>query len=376
MKESTSLVKKTVCLLCIAIPLYLLIIGCGKEPILIGFVGGITGKMSDLGISGRNGLQMAVDEINKSGGINGRPVRIIIKDDKNDDDQARRAVQELIDQGADVIIGHMVSTMTMASLPIVNEHQTLMISPTTSTYLLSGKDDYFFRAVADLSGEVEVAVDHAYNIQSVRTVIGVLDDANRTFTQAWWTDFKTRFIKLGGTEEGEIIIDGENNIDYPEIARKIANTNADGVVLITNAFDTAMICQQLEKLDTSILKIPCGWSMTEDVIRNGGKSVEGMVYAMAMYPKEDNEEYIAFEANYQKRFGSVPDFAARKTYDSVGLIKTGVERMGRNGDLKQAILGIGTYHGIEGPLILDAYGDRMVQYKKVYIKNGEFVQLH
>ena len=84
-------------------PIYLLIfifvfsLGCerSKPPIKIGLAGGLTGRHADLGINGRNGALYAVDEINRSGGINGRTVELISKDDKQDPDVARQVDREL-----------------------------------------------------------------------------------------------------------------------------------------------------------------------------------------------------------------------------------------------------------------------------------------
>jgi branched-chain amino acid transport system substrate-binding protein len=77
-------------------------IGCEKkkEPIKVGFVGGLTGRLSDLGSGGRNGVMLAVEEINNAGGISGRPVELITKDDKQDPEVAVKVDKELIDERA------------------------------------------------------------------------------------------------------------------------------------------------------------------------------------------------------------------------------------------------------------------------------------
>ena len=113
--------------------------GCdNNKPIKVGFVGGLTGRLSDLGIAGRNGVIMAIEEINKAGGINKRPIELITKDDKQDPEVAVNVDKELIDEGVVAIIGHMTSAMSIAALPLINKKQILMISPTTSTNKLFG----------------------------------------------------------------------------------------------------------------------------------------------------------------------------------------------------------------------------------------------
>ena len=63
--------------------------GCrSKEPVIIGYSANLTGRQSELGVTGRNGIEMAVDEINSQGGINGRLIKLIVKDDKNKTDES------------------------------------------------------------------------------------------------------------------------------------------------------------------------------------------------------------------------------------------------------------------------------------------------
>lgn len=123
--------------------LVLLCAACGqREPIRLGFVSGLTGRHSDLGISSRNGATLAVDELNAAGGVRGRSLQLIIRDDGQDADRARRAVRELVGEGVVAMVGHATSSMAAATLPIVNDAQVLMVSPTVTSPDFTGKDDW------------------------------------------------------------------------------------------------------------------------------------------------------------------------------------------------------------------------------------------
>ena len=124
----------------------LLFSACGdKDPLLIGFVGGTSGRVADLGISGRDAVQLAVDQCNRAGGIHGRQVQLVMKDDQQDPDIARQAVQDMIRKGVAAVIGPMTSDMGLAVLPLLDEAGLLAVSPTATTRLFSGHDDYFSR---------------------------------------------------------------------------------------------------------------------------------------------------------------------------------------------------------------------------------------
>jgi branched-chain amino acid transport system substrate-binding protein len=115
-----------------------------NEPIIIGFSAQLTGGQAELGVQERNGVQLAVEKINESGGIAGREISLIIHDDLGIPKEAESGDGELIKQGVIAIIGHATSAQTLAGLKVTNPANVIMIAPTVSTPELSGLDDYFF----------------------------------------------------------------------------------------------------------------------------------------------------------------------------------------------------------------------------------------
>ena len=150
-----------------------------KQPLKLGFAGGLTGTLSDLGIAGRNGVILAVEEFNKKGGVNGRQVVLLTRDDRNDPEVARKVDRELIDEGVVAIIGHMLSTMTIAAVPLTNAEKIVLISPTASIDDLTGIDDYFFRTRLPTRSETDHICEYlTANFDSKRVVV-VYDISNR-----------------------------------------------------------------------------------------------------------------------------------------------------------------------------------------------------
>ncbi|WP_425059694.1 hypothetical protein SCACP_02930 [Sporomusa carbonis] len=126
--------------------------GCAsQQPYKIGFAAGLTGRQSDIGVAGRNGVILAVEEINKAGGIKGRQAELIVKDDKNAPDFIQTVDAELISAGATVIIGHMTSAAAVAALPVADSGQVLIISPTARAEELAGRDDLMITVIPALS---------------------------------------------------------------------------------------------------------------------------------------------------------------------------------------------------------------------------------
>ena len=103
-------------LLCVLAAPLLLLGGCARnEPFIVGFSGCLTGKFSDLGTSARDGVILAVERFNETGGLQGKRIELIIRDDRNDPVTALAADKELVENGARVIIGHMTSGITLSA---------------------------------------------------------------------------------------------------------------------------------------------------------------------------------------------------------------------------------------------------------------------
>ena len=98
------------------------VIGCSEQkPIKIGFVGGLSGRVADLGIGGRDGALLAVEHWNQNGGVNDRAVQLLVRDDQQNVETARKIVKQLLSEGVVAIIGHMTSSMSVTTVPLVRK---------------------------------------------------------------------------------------------------------------------------------------------------------------------------------------------------------------------------------------------------------------
>src|SRR6056297_2890563 len=109
-------------------------ISCGSpDPVRIGYVAAITGRLSQLGIDGRNGVEMAVQERNENGGVLGRPVEMIVRDDESTPDVGIAVLNELArDAMVEAVIGPLTSNM-LPAVQSVDDAGVLLFSPIMST---------------------------------------------------------------------------------------------------------------------------------------------------------------------------------------------------------------------------------------------------
>ena len=118
----------------------------GTGAIKIGFIGPLTGDAASYGKPISNAVRMAVDVINQSDGINGRPIEVIYENGGCNKEDALRATQKLvyIDK-VRMIIGGICSGETLAVLPIAEKEKIILLSPSSSSPELTGAGEYFFR---------------------------------------------------------------------------------------------------------------------------------------------------------------------------------------------------------------------------------------
>jgi len=172
-------------------------VGCvPSEPLTIGFVGSTSGRSADLGIAGRDAVQLAVEQRNQAGGVGGRQVRLLLRDDEQNPEVARRVLRELIDQGAVAIVGPMTSAMAMAVVPIANQARVLLVSPTVSTDELTALDDHFFRVNTSTVDNAGRVAQFLLDQQGTRRLVAIYDTGNRSFTESWLAGFQAAYQQV------------------------------------------------------------------------------------------------------------------------------------------------------------------------------------
>ncbi len=346
---------------------------CSEQPsVHLGFVGGLTGRVADLGIAGRDGVILAVEKTNKSGGIQGRSIKLHIKDDQQNPDTANAAIMELATLDVDAIIGHMTSSMSIIGAPVASKQQILMISPTTSTNELTAIDDYFYRvypASGNIAGKL---AEHAFSTRNYKTVSVVYDQRNRSHTEGWYFSFKKAYEKLGGKILNvETFVSG-SNVNFLNIADKLKNIPSDTIFIIANAMDTAMLCQQLAKLGSTIPILTSEWSATDVILKFGGKTVEGMEFFRSFDNDNTNPTYLIFKQAFIKRFGREPGFASAHGYDAAMIIIAALQKNDDSTQLKQTIAKINTFTGLQGNISFDKFGDVHRSFVLKTVRQGKF----
>lgn len=361
--------------LMLLILMFMLPSGCSDpSPIIIGYSGQLTGKIADLGVNGRNGAILAVEHINAHGGINGRPLKLLIKDDQNTAEGAIEADQELIDAGVVGIIGHMTSSQVLAAMPLVNNSGVVMVSPTASTPYLSGKTDSFFRTIMDNTVQSRELSHYAHSAMDIKTVIPVVERDNESYSFTFLDGFKRSFESLGGTILPEDVYSASApRSSWDHLIDRVSMQNPDALLLICPGEDAVSITHALRNagLDTSI--VSSAWAYTDQLLKWGGQHVESMIFAIDYAADNPNPEFIKFRESYKNRFGTPPNFASAFSYESVLALAEGLKKTnGTSKGLVESLAPSPVIKGVINSFRLNEYGDVDRKIFITTVQNGQY----
>ena len=328
--------------------------GGGTGPILVGYYGDLSGRTSSFGQSTKNGVEMAADEINKAGGIDGRTIQIITEDDQGEPNKAATVVTKLINQDkVQAILGEVASSNSLAAAPKAQEAKVPMISPSSTNPAVTQVGDYIFRVcfIDPFQGEV-MAKFSANNLKAKRAAI--LYDFNSDYSRGLYQFFKKSFTSLGGQIVSEQSYT-QGDRDFSGQLTAIRSVNPDVIYVPGYYGEVGVIANQTKQLG---MKAPLlggdGWDAPQ-LWQLGGASLNGN-YISNHYSVDDPSPAIQkFVADYKARFNILPDALAALGYDSMKVLADAIKRAGttENAKLREAIAQTRDFPGVTGKITID-----------------------
>ena len=358
--------------------------GCAKRggncadpggTIKVGVYGDLTGQTSSFGQSTKNGSQMAADEINAAGGINGRQVQLIHEDDQGEPGKAATVVAKLINQDqVRALIGEVASSNSIAAAPNAQEGKVPMISPSSTNPKVTQIGDYIFRVcfIDPFQGEV-MAKFAANTLKAKRAAI--LFDSNSDYSKGLIQFFKQSFTKLGG----EIVAEqayAQRDRDFTGQLTQIRSANPDVIYVPGYYQEVGVIAKQTKQLG---IKAPLlggdGWDSPQ-LWDLGGESLNGS-FISNHYSVDDPAPVIQdFVKRYKAKFNGVaPDALAALAYDAMMVLADAIKRA--NGTecvaLRDAIAQTNGFKGITGVISLNAERNAVKPAVVLELRDKQFV---
>lgn len=353
-----------------------------QTSVKIGVVLSTSGRAAPWGTSAKNGIELAAREINRKGGINGRPLEVIYKDSKTSGEEAIKALRELIaDHHIQVVIGDVTSTCVLAMAETANQSNVVLITPGASNPSLSKKGDFIFRYW--YSDELEGKADARYARQKRdwQRVLTVYLDA--PYGQGINEVFTTEFRALNGEVVQTIPVRLGQDVFTDEVERIFEEPNLDGIFLASYVYENIEFLKQFRaksiqtKRSIPILSTQTFNSL--DIVRGAGDAANEVVFSVPPPPDPSNKTAEDFREQYKREYHrdltvDPADFAAT-AYDSLKIVSDALKSGARTGvEIREALENQTAFQGAAFGLVnFDQRGDispSFFVYKRV--RNGKF----
>lgn len=357
--------------------------GCKKadpaaETYKIGLIAPLTGNVSVYGIAVKNAAELAKDEINAAGGIDGMMVEFVVMDDKGDSAEGVSAFNKLISDGITTILGPVTSGVTSAVTSIANSEGVVMLTPTSTADTITTESDFVFRSCFKDSYQgvmgAKFLSENGYKKTAVLYCAG----------DAYSKGLRDAFIAAAPGYGIEVVVDeassSMDDTDFTTQATKIASAGADSLfaAYYYNAAGPYIIPQTRAAGFKGAVMGPDGFDGIVPDYVTGNMTDYNNVFFTNHYSTESESPIVqSFIANYKAAFGETPNALAALGYDGANMLfqAIGVAKTTEAAAVKAALDGM-SFEGVTGTFVLDETGtpEKSVAIIELYEADGNVAQ--
>jgi branched-chain amino acid transport system substrate-binding protein len=320
----------------------------------IGFYGSLTGSTAAFGISSKNGIQMAFDEINAKGGPLGKRLELVIEDNGSRTEQVPDCVFKLINQSHVLaILGESSSARSLAAAPIAQHAKVPMVSPGATNPAVTKAGDYIFRSCFIDPFQGTVMATFARGTLKARKAAIFTDVANE-YPKSLTKSFIEKWKQLGG----QIVATesySEDDEDFESQLKKIKVAAPDVIYVPGYYTEVGKIAVQARHLG---LKQPLlggdGWDSPR-LFAIGGKAIQGGYFSNHFSSQSKDPRVVRFVRDYRKKFGTMPDAVGAVAYDAAYFLSDAIKRAGAldRAKLRNALASTQNFPCVTGPISID-----------------------
>ncbi|MBT3406383.1 ABC transporter substrate-binding protein [Candidatus Woesearchaeota archaeon] len=365
----------------VAVAIFMLVIiaGCstqnisGKvvepESIRIGSILILTGDGASWGIASRNSIDMAVEEINTQGGINGKLLEVIHEDDQSDPKKALSAFRKLTDVNkVDIIIGTTWSHTGLPLVDLADEKEVLMISPSLGVKDFNEASEFIFNTWPHDSYLSKDLADYVFKKGHRKVaIIG----AQNVWVKDQTSAFQDRFEELGGEVVLNVEPDPADKDPYADAVKIKAQKDLDAIVSTSGGcmMVGALVGKQVRELEIDVPMYSL--SVDDDTLGAAQGAYEGMEFLTFLTPSED------FEAKYVEKFKTPVQIGGDSAYDAVMLLAKAMRETGSTDTkvLQKYLSEVTVFEGVSGTLVSDGKGGFIKEYVAKTVQHGAMVTI-
>jgi branched-chain amino acid transport system substrate-binding protein len=342
----------------------------------VGVLFPLTGDAASYGVKGRKAVQLAVDELNAAGSC-GRQLAALFEDSAAQPTTGLSAFQKLVSvDRVPIVVGDIVSSVTLAIAPAANRSKVIVLSPTASAPAITTAGEYIYRIwpsdLAEGRAIAEYAVKRGYK------AAGILH-LNNDYGVAIEGIFKRTF-----TGDGRRVVSSESylesNQDFRSALSKLQALSPDVLYIAGYYADSAAIIRQARELGFRAAIL--GTTAIEDpkFLELAGAATNGVVYPLAtgFDAASTDPQVVRFVDAFKRRFNEAPGWVEAQAYDAFGITCKAVAGIGNGvtGErLRSAFDKLPAYKGVTGSIKFDENGDVVKPIRLRIIRDGKFTNL-
>ena len=291
----------------------------------IGSIGPITGDTAIYGTAVQNGIQLAVDEINADGGINGYQIEYQFEDDQGDSEKSVNAYNTLKDWGMQMLVGTVTSTPCTAVVEETHADNMFQLTP-SATAVESIQYDNAFRMCFSDPSQGTVSADYIAD-NGLATKVAVIYDSSDTYSTGIYQNFATEAEARGLEVVAAEAFTSDSSTDFSVQIQKAKDSGAELVFLPIYYQEASLILAQADRAGFAPEWFGVdGMDGLLDVEGFDTALAEGLMFLTPFTPDAEDEATQTFVANYEEEFGDTPIQFAADAYDCLYVIKAAAEK--------------------------------------------------
>ena len=347
--------------------------GAGTETIKLGVVGPLTGGYANYGLSVQHGAQLAVDEINAAGGVNGKQLELSAQDSQGDPESAVAAYGKLMDWGMNVFLGGVLSGETASVVAAAKADDMFIMETTGSADKCIDGNDKAFRICFYDSYQGTAAADYLKD-NALADEVGVFYQSDNDYSAGLYNAFVAECEKTGVTIKETQTFTTATNTDFSTQVNALVNSGVKVVFIPIYAEEASTFLTQAKG------------KFAEDVYFFGADGLDGIlgkvsqdvtiadnVLMMTPFAADSAAANVqAFVSAYQANYNATPDQFAADAYDAVYVVKAAVEAAGgsTSGAELAAVMTSLTVEGVTGTMTWNADGNTNKAASAILYKDG------
>ncbi|WP_427113932.1 ABC transporter substrate-binding protein [Megasphaera sueciensis] len=310
--------------------------GCGgsegnkADTIKLGANLELTGNSASYGASAKNGIEMAVKEINDNGGLLGKKVEVDFADNRSEATEAANAMQKLLDDKVDLIVGPDTSSGVLACVSTADKEKIPLLTPfgtnpdITVDPATKQVRPYVFRAAFIDTFQGKVMATFVTNQLHAKTAAVYVDNSS-DYSKGLQKFFVEEFQKSGGNVvASEAYL--QKDTDFKAALTKIKAANPDVIFVPGYYQEVGMIIKQAREMGiTQPIVGGDGWDSSKLAEIAGAANLENCYFANHYSADDTSEKVKTFVANYQKAYNQKADAPAALAYDSVMIVAKAIK---------------------------------------------------